>query len=55
MNVPIVVHPVREHPHRETELEYLKREALNKDFERRLQRREARRSRVSSLLHRHAA
>jgi hypothetical protein len=55
MNVPIVIHPVREHPHRETEFEYLKREALNKDFERRLQRREARRARVSSLLHRHAA
>ncbi len=55
MNVPIVIHPMREHPHRETEVEYLKREALNRDFEQRLARREARRARISSLLHRHAA
>ena len=55
MNVPIVVHPRHEHPHRETELEYLKREALNKEFEERLARRVARRARVGSRLHRHAA
>jgi hypothetical protein len=56
MNVPFVIHPVHDHPHRETELEYLRREAASHRFEDRLARRDARHARLQSLLHhRHAA
>ena len=55
MNAPILPFPIQKPPHRETELEFLKREALAKQFEQRLARREARRARIAALLHREAA
>jgi hypothetical protein len=56
MNAPLLILPVpstREFP--ETELEHFQRIAYEQQFEMRRQRREARKARVRSLVHRAAA
>jgi hypothetical protein len=55
MNVPLIIRPVPQRQHPETEMELFQRMAEQHEFERRLKRREERRARLRSLVQRKAA